>query len=393
MSWTVKPHDLGRSCAILGPPKGEWRAAPGGGRNTALGRGHAPAQGSLGSRRHRRRRRGRADRSRSTRARPLRDPGRLRRRRRVRRRHHRRMGSRPQQRPPARDPGLRRGSREGQRAARSPVAPSATSRLWAGITAPSPEETLENLELAVACGAAAAVLAPLSIQGVDDPVRFVARDVADVLDAQPRRIPIYLYDNADIAVDPKVPHIRTRQVKALSRLDFVRGIKVSAPRKVLGNYTKAAASFNERGEFAIYVGDAMLIFDLFRPRTRLARHGRRSLESLAPLGRAAGRRRRGPGERVAARVGARLAGVPRGRRRAHGGGARSARGVPRRHARDRRPPHHRVSQARAARARRDLERSRRARHAVRSRDPTPSASTRSSTASASWPRAASARRG
>jgi dihydrodipicolinate synthase/N-acetylneuraminate lyase len=142
--------------------------------------------------------------------------------------------------------------------------------LWAGITAPSPEETLENLEVAVAAGAAAAVLAPLSIQGIDDPVRFVARDVADVLDAQSRRIPIYLYDNADIAVDPNVPHIRTRQVKALSRLDFVRGIKVSAPRKVLGNYTRAAASFNERGEFAIYVGDAMLIFDLFRPRTGIA---------------------------------------------------------------------------------------------------------------------------
>jgi dihydrodipicolinate synthase/N-acetylneuraminate lyase len=141
--------------------------------------------------------------------------------------------------------------------------------MWAGITAPSPEETLENLELAVSCGAAAAVLAPLSIKGVDDPVRWVAREIADVLDAQPRRIPIFLYDNADIAIDPKVPHIRTRQVKALSRLDFVRGIKVSAPRKVLGNYTKAAASFNERGEFAIYVGDAMLIFELFRPRSGL----------------------------------------------------------------------------------------------------------------------------
>jgi hypothetical protein len=52
----------------------------------------------------------------------------------------------------------------------------------------------------------------------------------------------------------------------MSRLDFVRGIKVSATRKVLGNYTKAAASFCERGEFGIYVGNAMLIFDLFRPR-------------------------------------------------------------------------------------------------------------------------------
>ncbi len=137
--------------------------------------------------------------------------------------------------------------------------------LWAGITAPSPEETLENLDHALACGADAAVLAPLSIPGID-PVRFVARDVADLLDARPRRIPLFLYDNAGIAADPKQPHIRTRQVKALSRLDFVRGIKVTAPRKVLGNYTKAASSFNERGAFGIYVGDALLIFDLFRPR-------------------------------------------------------------------------------------------------------------------------------
>lgn len=165
--------------------------------------------------------------------------------------------------------------------------------LWAGITAPSPEETLENLEVAVAAGAAAAVLAPLSIQGIDDPVHFVAREIADLLDAQPRRIPIYLYDNADIAVDPNVPHLRTRQVKALSRLDFVRGIKVSAPRKVLGNYTKAAASFNERGEFAIYVGNAMLIFDLFRPRTGMlgtvAEHWNRwRLSDALPAGVVAG---------------------------------------------------------------------------------------------------------
>jgi dihydrodipicolinate synthase/N-acetylneuraminate lyase len=136
---------------------------------------------------------------------------------------------------------------------------------WAGVTAHSPAETLENLDFAIAHGADAAVLAPLSIRGIDDPVRFVARDVSDLLDSSPRRIPVYLYDNADIAADPKVPHIRTRQVKALSRLDFVRGIKVSAPRRVLGNYTKAAAGFRDRGEFGIYVGNAMLIFELFRP--------------------------------------------------------------------------------------------------------------------------------
>lgn len=136
---------------------------------------------------------------------------------------------------------------------------------WAGVTAPTARETLANLEFALECGADAAVIAPLSIQGVQDPVRFMLRDVADLLDARARHIPIYLYDNSDIAVDPKVPHIRTKQVKAMSRLDFVRGIKVSASDKVLGNYTRAASSFKDRGEFGIYIGNAKLIFDIFRP--------------------------------------------------------------------------------------------------------------------------------
>ncbi len=164
---------------------------------------------------------------------------------------------------------------------------------WAGITAHTAHETLENLEFAIEAGADAAVLAPLSIQGIDDPVRFVARDVADLLDARTRRIPVYLYDNADIAVDPKEAHIRTRQVKAMSRLDFVRGIKVSASRKVLGNYTKAAASFRERGEFGIYVGNAMLIFDIYRPRSGwlgvIAEHWNRyRLSGGLPIGVVAG---------------------------------------------------------------------------------------------------------
>lgn len=136
---------------------------------------------------------------------------------------------------------------------------------WAGVTAPTADETLANLEFALDCGVDAAVLAPLSIQGVEDPVRFMLRDVADLLDRRSRRVPIFLYDNADIAIDPKVPHIRTKQVKAMSRLDFVRGIKVSASNKVLGNYTRAAKSFKDRGEFGIYVGNAKLIFDIYRP--------------------------------------------------------------------------------------------------------------------------------
>lgn len=164
---------------------------------------------------------------------------------------------------------------------------------WAGVTAHSPQETLENLEASIAAGVDAAVLAPLSVRGLDDPVRFVARDVADLLDASPRRIPVYLYDNADIAADPRVAHIRTRQVKALSRLDFVRGIKVSASRNVLGNYTKAASGFKDRGDFGIYVGNAMLIFDIFKPRGRylgsIAEHYQRwRMSGGLPIGVVAG---------------------------------------------------------------------------------------------------------
>ena len=198
---------------------------------------------------------------------------------------------------------------------------------WAGVTAPTARETLENLDFAIAHGADAAVLAPLSIRGIDDPVRFVARDVADLLDARERRIPVYLYDNADIAVDPKVPHIRTRQVKALSRLDFVRGIKVSAlaPRARQLHAGRGGLPRPRRVRDLRRQRDADL--RAVPPAQRLARRDRRALEPLPAARRPSDRRGRRPGERAAAGVGARLAGVPRRRRRAHGPGAQAARGA------------------------------------------------------------------
>jgi dihydrodipicolinate synthase/N-acetylneuraminate lyase len=159
---------------------------------------------------------------------------------------------------------------------------------WAGVTAPTARETLDNLEFAIFAGADAAVLAPLSISGIEDPVRFVARDVADLLDARERRLPIFLYDNADISAGD-VQHLRTRWVKQLSRLDFVRGIKVSAPPRRLGHYTKAARQFRDRGAFGIYVGDAMHILEMMRPHTgfwgALREHWNRFLlHDLLPAG-------------------------------------------------------------------------------------------------------------
>ena len=51
----------------------------------------------------------------------------------------------------------------------------------------------------------------------------------------------------------------------MARLPYVRGIKVTASKTVIGNYTRAASHFKAGHEFAIYAGNAYLIFDLFAP--------------------------------------------------------------------------------------------------------------------------------
>jgi dihydrodipicolinate synthase/N-acetylneuraminate lyase len=159
---------------------------------------------------------------------------------------------------------------------------------WVGVTAPSARETLETLELALEMRADAAVLAPLAVRDAADPVRFVAREVADFLDAREHRIPVFLYDNSDIAAG-RVPYLRTSWVKRLSRLDFVRGVKVSAPPRRLGHYTKAARQFRDLGAFGIYVGNALHILEMMRPRSgtwgKLVEHWNRFLlHELLPTG-------------------------------------------------------------------------------------------------------------
>lgn len=135
---------------------------------------------------------------------------------------------------------------------------------WVGVTGTTRSDTLANIECAIEARADAVVLAPLSIGDIGDIVSFFQREVSDLFDHRGRWLPIFLYDNADIAADPSVPHVRTRDVKRLSRLPFMFGLKVSAPRRVLGNYTKGAAHFKDKGEFGIYVGNAMLMFQVFK---------------------------------------------------------------------------------------------------------------------------------
>lgn len=134
---------------------------------------------------------------------------------------------------------------------------------WVGVTSETKRETLANIECAIKTGVDAVVIAPLSIRDLEDIVDFFQRDVSDLFDHTGRSLPIFLYDNANIAADPGIPHIHTRDVKRLSRLPFIYGLKVSAPRRVLGNYTKGALHYREKGEFGVYVGDALLMFQVF----------------------------------------------------------------------------------------------------------------------------------
>ena len=172
------------------------------------------------------------------------------------------------------------------------LGPGEAVETWVGVTAPTTAETLETIELALEVGADAAVLAPLAVGDAADPVRLVARDVADFLDARGRRLPIFLYDNAEIAAG-EIAYLRTRWVKALSRLDFVRGIKVTAPPRRLGHYTKAARQFRDLGAFGIYVGNPPYVLEMMRPRSgawgKLVEHWNRFLlHDLLPTGVVAG---------------------------------------------------------------------------------------------------------
>jgi dihydrodipicolinate synthase/N-acetylneuraminate lyase len=142
---------------------------------------------------------------------------------------------------------------------------------WVGITGNTRAETIENLEHAIEIEADAAVIAPLSITDVENPLDFVKHEIGGVFERLRKRLPIFLYDNEDIAAAGKAPHLHTSDVKQMSRLNYVSGVKVTAGKAVLGNYTRAAAHFKRTGEFAIYPGNAYLIFDLFMPSQGLVR--------------------------------------------------------------------------------------------------------------------------
>lgn len=133
---------------------------------------------------------------------------------------------------------------------------------WAGVTAPSVAETLENLELAVQLEADMAVVAPMAINnlGIDQIEPFFKREIAPLLDSA--SLTIALYDNPDIASrSAAARHIPLRIVEKLNELPFVVCLKASTSRDVLQDHLRVSLTSSAPDPFKIYVGNAPLILE------------------------------------------------------------------------------------------------------------------------------------
>jgi dihydrodipicolinate synthase/N-acetylneuraminate lyase len=141
-------------------------------------------------------------------------------------------------------------------------------QVWLGVTALSRKETLDNLRLAASLKADAAVVAPLAMRDLarrDDLLAFFQRDVSSLFESLGSDLPLFLYDNAELPRDPSPPHIHTHDVKVLARLLFLYGLVVSGSKREIGNYFRGATHFKAKGQFGIYLGQAMMMFDIFLP--------------------------------------------------------------------------------------------------------------------------------
>jgi arabinose-5-phosphate isomerase len=158
--------------------------------------------------------------------------------------------------------------------------------LWAGVSAASAGALLQNLEHALKLGAQAAVVAPLAVADVPDPLALFHRHITPLYQRLGKGLPVFLYDNPDEYKQGKADRLRTRQVKQLARLDYVCGVKVTADPKTAGNYLKGARQAKARHEFGVYLGRSQQLFPLFRPASgplgNLAERWRRFWVSAEP---------------------------------------------------------------------------------------------------------------
>ncbi len=133
------------------------------------------------------------------------------------------------------------------------------ARHWAGLSAATEGELLSNLEGALGRAYSAVIVDPMATQGVLDPVEFFLRRWSPVMERSGRKLPLILEDSG------MGERLRVRDLKRLARLDYLVGLKLSAAPSVFSDYIKAARHYKTREQFGIYLGNAGLIFQLFKP--------------------------------------------------------------------------------------------------------------------------------
>lgn len=138
-------------------------------------------------------------------------------------------------------------------------------KLWAGVTDAAASGILQGLEHGLKLGVAAAVVAPLAVEDVKDPLALFHRHVTPLYQRLGKGLPLFLYDNPEEFRRGRQDHLRTSQVKQLARLDYVAGVKVTADAQTAGNYLRAARHSKARHEFGVYLGQAGQAFPLFAP--------------------------------------------------------------------------------------------------------------------------------
>jgi|GEM_PF-96069 arabinose-5-phosphate isomerase len=138
-------------------------------------------------------------------------------------------------------------------------------KLWAGVNDAAAGGVLQGLEHGLKLGVAAAVVAPLSVEDVKDPLALFHRHITPLYQRLGKGLPVFLYDNPEEFRRGRQDRLRTAQVKQLARLDYVVGVKVTADAKTAGNYLRAARHSKARHEFGVYLGRASQAFPLFAP--------------------------------------------------------------------------------------------------------------------------------
>ncbi len=133
---------------------------------------------------------------------------------------------------------------------------------WVGITAPTKNETVELLELAINLKAEVGVFAPYAIDDLpsSEVVAFFEKEITPrIADSS---LMIGLYDNPDIASAHNANlNVPNDLVAALGKMPSVVGLKASANRQAFGNYTKDFAK-GTGDPFTLYAGNAGLIFEI-----------------------------------------------------------------------------------------------------------------------------------